>query len=102
MAALHARRLAREAGGRTFYWADDRGREVDVVVSTKDILLPIEVKYSERVTARDLAGMKHFCKRYGSTRGVVVTRGMHGRIEMDGLEVQAVPLWMFMLCTEFG
>jgi len=102
MAANHAGRLARNAGGETLFWVDDQGREVDIVISIKKTLLPIEVKYSDVVSPRDLRGLNQFCKKFDCKQGFVVTRSKHEWISLDDVEVQAIPLWLFLLSNKLN
>jgi predicted AAA+ superfamily ATPase len=55
------------------YWREGDS-EVDIVLDRKSDLLPIEVKY--RNDPKDIAGLKVFMKRFGSTVGLVVTKDL--------------------------
>jgi predicted AAA+ superfamily ATPase len=67
------RTLAEERFYRMEYWRDGDS-EVDIVLDRKTDLLPIEVKYRNDPT--DIAGLKVFMKRFGSTVGLVVTKDL--------------------------
>jgi hypothetical protein len=59
------------------YWRTTRGEEVDFVVETPSRLLPIEVKVSRTLGARDLRGLGAFLEEYPEQApfGVVVYAG---------------------------
>lgn len=76
----HARRLVYclNPGPKpeAFYWRDDHGHEVDVVISVDGKPLPIEVKYRSN-PRQDLEGMHAFLEAHpDSPFGVVVTRDL--------------------------
>jgi len=62
---------------RIFFWRTARGREVDFVLEAADRLLPIEVKTSRTLGARDYAGLQEFLGEYPRTApfGVVFYDG---------------------------
>ncbi len=59
-----------------FYWRDDHGHKVDVVISIEGKPVPIEVKYRSN-PRQDLEGMRAFLETHtDSPFGVVVTRDL--------------------------
>jgi uncharacterized protein len=46
------------------YWRDHNGQEVDWVLVTKNLLIPIEVKWTERPQESDAKHLKAFLKEY--------------------------------------
>jgi len=94
--ALHQRGL--HAG----YFAESE-REVDFVLGTPTSPLPIEVKLLDRVdpTDRRLAGLALFARRYPKARrALLITRTAQANVPFHGMELQAVPLWRFLLEPE--
>jgi predicted AAA+ superfamily ATPase len=57
------------------FWRDPDGPEVDWVLTREDRSLPVEVKWSEAPTARDIRHLETFLRENGSARhGLVVCR----------------------------
>ena len=100
--AAHASRLAFnmsknkhmfEHSHSVFYWRGRNGREVDVVILADDGLVPIEVKYQNKITGGDLYGLLDLRKAAGSRGGIVVTRDVLGTRSGAAL----VPAVLFLL-----
>ncbi|MBS3100432.1 ATP-binding protein [Candidatus Pacearchaeota archaeon] len=77
------------------YWKDKSGKEVDVILDLKDILLPIEVKYSERITEDDKIGLKSFMQSFSkkSNFGILITK----KDFFLDKNIIGIPLWLFLL-----
>jgi len=54
-------------------WLDRSRNEVDMVVTLKNEVIPIEVKYSNEIGKRDLKGLVKFCEEF-DTKGIVMTK----------------------------
>ena len=81
------------------YFAESE-REVDFVMGTVESPLPLEVKYLESFDWQDkrFAGLRLFLKRFPATRkALVVTKGAETTMEVNGVEINALPLWKFLL-----
>ncbi len=73
-----------------------RVEEVDFVPERLDgQVFPVEVKFRKRIQVEDIAGVRHFRKRFGSPSAVVVTRDSSG---WDAKErILYLPLQDFLL-----
>ena len=56
-----------------FHYRTGAGAEVDLVLEGEFGLLPIEVKYKQSVTLRELKGIRQFIKEYNCSYGVVIS-----------------------------
>lgn len=86
-------------GIETGYYAESE-REVDFVVGSVKTPLPVEVKMLDTLDPKDkrLSGLALFVRRFPATRrALVVTRNVQATIPYHGIELQAVPLWRFLL-----
>ena len=77
--------------GAKHFWRSAQHDEVDLVLT--DPLLPIEVKYRESFGNRDLHGLEKFRKKFRSSSGLVITKGVEKR---DG-DLRYVPFWKWLL-----
>lgn len=82
----------RELFPKVFYWLDRSRNEVDMVVTLKNEVVPIEVKYSNEIGKRDLKGLVRFCEEF-DTKGIVVTKDI---LKDDG-NIMFIPAWLFLL-----
>lgn len=87
LAENYAAQTLQSAGYELCYWAADApAAEVDFVIQKKGKVIPIEVKYGERVRAKSL---KEFCRRYGPEYGICISGKNFG--EEEG--IRSVPLY---------
>ncbi|MBU4373732.1 MAG: ATP-binding protein [Euryarchaeota archaeon] len=82
-----------------FYWRE-KELEVDFIVKGKNII-PIEVKYQSNISARDLNGLTRFMESFRITRGVLVTKELFEKRDVDGKEILLIPAWFFLLFWNF-
>lgn len=78
-----------------YFWRDPYKHEVDAVL-TNGQPIPVEVK-SGRV---DLSGLRAFMRRFGVSRGYVVTQDREGVHRLSEGEVHVVPAYKFLLGVE--
>jgi predicted AAA+ superfamily ATPase len=56
-----------------FFWRDKQ-TEVDLVIDKKTHLLPVEVKYRNKIKPEDTGGLRVFMDKYGLKTGLVITK----------------------------
>ena len=76
-----------------YYWYDEDGCEVDVVLSLFRRPLPIEIKYRETVSDSDIRGLHSFLDKHAAPVGFVVTKNLLRR----DADIVYVPLWLFLI-----
>ncbi len=81
-----------------FYsWRTEDKAEVDIIVSTPEGIVPFEVKWSSKLTNRDISGLKSFLKAYPDVKnGYVIYRGE--QIEQMTDRITAIPDWWLLGC----
>jgi len=76
-----------------YFWRDEHKNEVDIVARYRKSLLPVEVKYVDRVSGGDLKTLRSFMDKYSLRRGIIATKSV-----MENLgDIWAVPAWLLML-----
>lgn len=88
----------RELFPKIFYWLDKARNEVDIVVALKNEVIPIEVKYKNEIEKKDIKGLIKFCKEF-KTRGIVVTKDLLEKREIEGKDILFIPAWLLLLST---
>ncbi|KAF5412770.1 MAG: hypothetical protein C5S43_01345 [Candidatus Methanocomedens sp.] len=76
------------------FWRSPQKDEVDVITKDK---LPIEVKYQSRIIKQDIKPMLKFCRKFNVDRGIIVTRDVLEKREIDNIEILLIPAWLFLL-----
>ncbi|MBU0758119.1 MAG: ATP-binding protein [Nanoarchaeota archaeon] len=76
-----------------YYWKDRY--EVDFIVRTPDMILPIEVKY--RNTTFNVSGLEQFIRKKNLDYGIVITKDRSDVEEHEGFRIRYIPLWQFLL-----
>ncbi|ASJ09284.1 hypothetical protein A3L11_08595 [Thermococcus siculi] len=83
--------------GEVYYWRDDKG-EVDFVVRLSRALLPIQVTFSlEDAHAREIENLVRVSKFLRSKKALVVTWEEKEKKTVDGVEIEILPLWEFLM-----
>lgn len=84
-----AHRYTKENGGDVFFWHDG-SRNVDIVVSSGDLLLPVGISYQREYSDRTVKSLKAFMRFYKSKSALVITKDVLKR--EDGIFF--IPYWM--------
>jgi len=86
---LSARRYSEPENYTVYFWRDNQ-KETDIVIDKKLEVLPIEVKYRNTVSAKDLKGFFSFMERFHSKTGIVITKNY---LECKD-NVYYIPFWL--------
>jgi predicted AAA+ superfamily ATPase len=92
--SMVASHLLRNVGGKVYYFREKY--EVDLVYQIEKIF-PIEIKYKDEISRRDLSGLHSFTKKFKSEVSVVVTRDLLKVETSNGLKTIYLPAWLFLL-----
>jgi len=76
-----------------FFWRL-RNNEIDFILEDAT---PLEVKYKNQVSPKEIFPVLSFCKKYKSNRSVVLTRDLLKHEQKNGVEVFFIPVWIFLL-----
>lgn len=83
------------------FYAQDRSSECDfIVVDRGRVIQAIQVTYSMEnsdTRKREIKGLVNACKRFGLTKGLIVSYEEREECVVDGVEVEVVPLVEFLL-----
>lgn len=74
-----------------FFWYSERGNEIDFIYNHEGTLIPVGVKYQNRINKSDYLGMKRV---FG--RGILITQDAIFRDE----NIVAIPAWLFFAVFE--
>jgi len=84
--------LTNKARPNMYYWREN-GNEIDIILDCMEHVLPIEVKYRNRIDRTDVKAIREFVENGKAPFGLVVTVD---KLEKEGKLIY-VPLWLFLL-----
>lgn len=79
------------------FWRTPQKEEVDIVAETGSELMPIEVKFRASVDDSDAKTVLKFMEKYGSEKGLVITKDVLSERKLGGKTVLFIPVWLFLL-----
>lgn len=92
MVATH---LFRFKDANHYYYREKH--EIDLVLERDKKLFPVEVKYKEDISKKDLKGIVTFSQRFKTEKAIVVTRDIFKEDKLNGNRVIFIPARIFML-----
>lgn len=70
------------------YWQDKNKREVDFIINNITDLIPVEVKFKNRIKQNDYSGLVHFAKQYPQTSAYyLITPNAQFSTQLDNIKV---------------
>ena len=82
------------------FYRNAKNEEVDVVIRQNETILPIEVKFQNRIGPGDYTGLRAFFEEKKIHSGMMITKDRFELVELKGVgKVQLIPLWLFLLCV---
>ena len=70
-----------------FFWRDNVGHELDIIIENPDGLFPIEIKYGKTITPEFFKGLLFWQKISNTQNGAVVYGGEIAQKRSNGLEI---------------
>ncbi len=83
----------KEKHPEVYFW-NKLGKEIDLIVSWKNQLIPIEIKYKNRVRREECKVLLHFLTQKNVPFGVVVTKNELYQETAQGKPLYFIPAWM--------
>lgn len=82
------------------YWRNKEGVETDFVIreglKVREII-QVVFAINEKTKEREIRGLATCAKEMGLKKGLIVTKDMEGTESIDGIKVEFVPLWKWLL-----
>ncbi len=85
---------ARNTNAR-YFWLNPQKDEVDMVLETKNGLLPVEIKRSNQPRAGK--GLAKFCEKYGCKTAIIVTKATRKEEKAGNATLRHIPAREFLL-----
>lgn len=85
-------------GKNVYYWKNYH--EVDFVLKSKT-LIPIEVKYKNKYTDKDIKGILEFCRKFKTKTGILLTKDVFEKKVVGDIAIKLIPIWAFILLAKY-
>lgn len=73
-----------------FYWRKG-GKEVDFIYKGK----PVEVKYKNVISKRDLKNLLGFMEEFNVKKGYLISKNKSDKVKINGKTIKIIPVWQF-------
>ncbi len=70
-----------------YYWRDNNGTEIDLIMEAGDTITPVEIKSAQTYSNDFSRSMKKFMLYSGTTHGTIVYNGLAGFKGSDGIDL---------------
>lgn len=93
--SLIAGHLIRNKEAKVYYYREKF--EVDLVLEIGKKVFPIEVKYKDDISKRDMSGLHSFARKFNPDVLLVVTHDVLEEKVLSGRRIIFMPAWLFLL-----
>lgn len=76
------------------FFVKRRDKELDFLIKSTGELIPVEVKYTNKITQKEIKNLLYFMEQLGINRGYVLTKASVEIKRINGKEIIFVPVWM--------
>lgn len=85
-----------------FFWRTPQKYEVDVILKEKSKIIPIEVKYKEYISKKDIKNLLRFCEKFNVEEAVMITQSKSNEEIFklksgNKIRIKFIPAWKFLL-----
>ena len=91
-------RKYRNTEEETLLYYYNRNIEIDFCIPTERIAIQVAYNINDETTyEREIGGLVKFLNTFHEYKGVIITRDYEKNIVVDGKEIQAIPVWKWLL-----
>ncbi|MEO0227652.1 MAG: DUF4143 domain-containing protein, partial [candidate division WOR-3 bacterium] len=76
------------------FFVKRRDKELDFLIKSTGELIPVEVKYTNKITQKEIKNLLYFMEQLGINRGYVLTKASVEMKRINDKEIVFVPVWM--------
>lgn len=85
-----------------FFWRTPQKYEVDVILKNNDEVIPVEIKYKEKIINKDMKNLLRFCRKFGAKEALMITKDKIGESKFESgnkknVKIKFIPAWKFLL-----
>lgn len=82
-----------------YFWRDNTGHEVDLIIEKPEGLIPVEIKAGKTITPEYFKGLHFWQKISGLKQGKILYAGEIEQKRSDGIEISG---WKYLLNADLG
>lgn len=83
--------------GTDFFFRTPQGKEVDFIYLKDGKRVPVEVKYREEISKKNIQPVIEFLNTNNSKEGIIITKNIEKNIKQGDAEIKFIPLLKFLL-----
>ena len=88
-----------------FFWRTPQKYEVDIILVEKERIIPLEIKYKENITNKDIKNILRFCEKFAVEKALIATKNELCERKFDlrngkNLKIMFIPAWKLLLERE--
>lgn len=81
---------------RTFFFRDYQGREIDLIITRGEMIIPIEITNSKNIPPEKIANLSHFFSLHPQVKqGLIIYNGELQEKKIDRRPVFCLPWWLW-------
>lgn len=83
---------------KVYYWKSKANLEIDFIYGDHKRYTAINVCYSDTIPSREFKGFTELKKeKIETSRNIIVSKNRYDIVEKDGIEIEILPVWSFLL-----
>ena len=71
--------------------------EVDIILHSRNTVIPVEVKYQSSTSRTDYKGLLTFMEKFHVKNGILVTRDLLDVHNINDKNIRLITVWLFLL-----
>lgn len=80
-----------------FFYRSPSKWEVDLIKTEGEEIIPVEVKYQESISTRDLKGLKNFMGKFKVKKGILISKDLESKLDAPVGTIEVIPIWKYLL-----
>jgi len=80
-----------------YFYRSPSKKEVDFIKIKNNKIIPIELKYKEKIKNDDIDGLLYFLEKFNLVEGILLTKNLKGERKIDNKKIFYIPYIEFLL-----
>ncbi len=80
-----------------FFYRDPRKNEIDLIVKEKNKIVPIEIKYKDKIKKEEIKPILLFLEKFEQKEGLIITWDYEDEEKIKNKKIKFMPLWKWLL-----
>jgi len=84
-----------------FFYRSPQKEEIDIVHVKNKIVIPVEIKISNKINERDAKAMFRFMSVFDLNKGIFISREQENTFKQDSRVINIIPYWKYWTINKF-